>query len=345
MTLSTPIDKATIEAIQTEFNQAKKILLTTHKSPDGDAIGSSLALYLHLKSLGYNVVVSIPDPAPEFLHWLPSFKDIITYKKNKQALISIIEECDLILTIDYNHFARTGSEMAKNLEASKATKILIDHHQEPDNFMKYKVWDVNASSSSQLVYDLIVGLSGKDAITKEIGECIYTGLMTDTGSFRFATCTSHTMRIAAHLLDCGVDGNKIHQLVYDQNSIDRLHLMGYALEKMVLLEDYFTAYISLSKEELDRFNYKSGDTEGLVNKVLSVKGVKVAALLSEKEGNIRISFRSSAQFSVNEFSRKHFNGGGHYHAAGGNLTHDNITQACELFESTIKKYKNELESA
>ena len=176
------------------------------------------------------------------------------------------------------------------------------------------------------------------------GECLYTGIMTDTGSFRFATCTSHTMRIISHLLDEGVDGNEIHQMVYDQNSINRLHLMGYALEKMVLMKDYHTAYISLSKKELDRFKYEPGDTEGLVNKALSVKGVKVACLITEKEGSIRFSFRSSAQFSVNDFARAHFNGGGHYHAAGGSFK-GSIKEAVAAFEEQIKKYKNELESA
>lgn len=339
------IDAKTLAGIKEEFSASKRIMLTTHKSPDGDAIGSSLALYQYLKEMGHEVYVSVPDPAPAFLHWLPHFDELITYQKDKDYFKEVLNECDILIALDYNHFARTGSELGKLLSDSNALKILIDHHQEPDDFMKYKVWDVEASSTAQLVYDLIVGLSSEKSITKSIGECLYTGIMTDTGSFRFATCSSHTMRIVAHLLDCGVDGNNIHHLVYDQNSKDRLHLMGYALKKMVMIDDFHTAYISLSKEELDNFNYKAGDTEGLVNKILSVKGVKVAALITEKEGNIRFSFRSSAEFSVNAFARKHFSGGGHYHAAGGNISNDNIKEACSLFESSIKLYKDELELA
>lgn len=339
------IDTSTLNGIKEVLSGTKRIMLSTHKSPDGDAVGSSLALYQYLKEMGHEVYVSVPDPAPAFLHWMPCFDELITFQKDKEEFKDVLEKCDILIALDYNHFARTGEELGKLLASSNALKILIDHHQEPDDFMKYKVWDVEASSTAQLVYDLIVSLSGDKAITKDIGECLYTGIMTDTGSFRFATCSSHTMRIVAHLLDCGVDGNNIHHLVYDQNSKDRLHLMGYALKKMVTIDEYYTAYISLSKEELERFNYKAGDTEGLVNKILSVKGIKVAALITEKEGNIRFSFRSSAQFSVNAFSRKHFNGGGHYHAAGGNINNDNIEDACSLFDSSIKLYKDELEKA
>jgi len=338
------IDKVSLDGIRNELSKKKKILITTHKSPDGDAVGSSLGLYHYLVALGHEVWVSIPDPFPRFLQWIPGTDKLITYSKEKEKFEEVLKDIDILFALDYNHFPRTGDELGGILSASQAVKIMIDHHQEPDESMDFKVWDVGASSTAELVYDLIVSLSGDKGITKTIGECLYTGIMTDTGSFRFSTCTSHTMRITSHLLDEGVDGNKIHELVYDQNSIDRLHLMGYALEKMVFLKDYHTAYISLSRKELERFNYQAGDTEGLVNKVLSVKGVKVAALITEKEGNIRFSFRSSAQFSVNDFSRTHFNGGGHFHAAGGSIK-GNISEAVKLFEEHIKKYKNELESA
>ena len=213
---------------------------------------------------------------------------------------------------------------------------MIDHHQEPDDFMKYRIWDVMASSTAQLVWEFIVAISGKGAIDKSIGECLYTGIMTDTGSFRFTTCTAHTLRITADLLDIGVRGDLIHQKIYDQNSIDRLHLMGHALEKIVLMPEQNTAYISLSKEELKKFNYKPGDTEGLVNKVLSVKGVNVAALITEKENQIRMSLRSVGDFSVNQFARKYFNGGGHEHAAGGTLDMD-LDEAIKYFEEAVKK--------
>lgn len=344
MTYTYSLDDATFVGLKEELSGKKKIVLTTHRSPDGDAVGSSLALYHFLKEMGHEVYVTIPDPAPVFLHWLPGFNEIITIKSEKARFEEVLKNCDILFSLDYNHYARTGEELGKLLGDSNATKIMIDHHQEPDTFMKYKVWDTGASSTAQLVYDMIVVLQGGEVVSKEIGDCLYTGIMTDTGSFRFATCTSHTMRIVSNLLDYGVDGDKVHQLVYDQNSVDRIKLMGYALEKMVLLKDYYTAYITLSSKELRRFNYKAGDTEGLVNKVLSVKGVKVAALITEKEGSIRFSMRSSGEFSVNEFARKHFNGGGHYHAAGGMLK-ESMDEAVRLFEKYIKENKDELESA
>lgn len=344
MTYTYSLDEPTFEGLQEELSGKKKIVITTHRSPDGDAVGSSLGLYHYLKELGHEVYVTIPDPAPHFLQWMSGFGDIITIKNEKERFDAALKDCDILFSLDYNHYKRTGDELGAQLSASTATKIMIDHHQEPDDFMKYKVWDTGASSTAQLVYDMIVVLTGSEIVSKEIGECLYTGIMTDTGSFRFATCTSHTMRIVSNLLDYGVDGDRVHQLVFDQNSVDRIKLMGYALEKMVFLKEYHTAYISLSSKELRKFNYKAGDTEGLVNKVLSVKGVKVAALITEKEGSIRFSMRSSGEFSVNEFSRKHFNGGGHYHAAGGILNTD-MDDALAYFEKYIKENKDELESA
>lgn len=330
--------------IEKLLEKKSTIFISTHKSPDGDAIGSSLALYIYLKNMGHEVYASIPDDAPAFLHWMPEFEKLINYKRNKDEFEEKLANSSILFALDYNRFSRSGDELGSLLSKSNATKIMIDHHQEPDQNMDYMYWDTSASSTAQLVFDFISELSGEKEINKEIGDCLYTGIMTDTGSFRFSSCTSHTMRIVASLLDKGVDGNLVHQLVYDQNSIDRLRLMGYALEKIVLIDSCHTAYISLSRKELNRFNYKSGDTEGLVNKALSVVGIKVAALITEKEGLIRLSFRSSADFSVNEFSKKYFNGGGHYHAAGGSFN-GSISDACLLFEEKIKKHKDELESA
>ena len=330
------ISDETIKSLKSLFASSKRILLTTHKSPDGDAIGSSLALYHYLKSVGHEVTVSTPDEMPGFLKWMPGSEDILVFDQNKKNFVKALNESEIVFALDYNHFKRTGNEMEQLLTPSKAIKIMIDHHQSPDDFMKYRIWDVMASSTAQLVWEFIVAMSGKQAIDRNIGECLYTGIMTDTGSFRFTTCTAHTLRITADLLDIGVRGDLIHQKVYDQNSIDRLHLMGHALEKIVLMPDYHTAYISLSKEELKKFNYQPGDTEGLVNKVLSVKGVNVAALITEKENQIRMSLRSVGDFSVNQFSRTYFNGGGHEHAAGGTLNMD-LDEAIKYFEEAVKK--------
>lgn len=330
------ISTETIKSIKSLLSSPKRILLTTHKSPDGDAIGSSLALYQFLKNMGHTVTVSSPDDMPEFLKWMSQSDEILVFSNNRVKFEKAVEEAEIIFALDYNHFMRTGKDLEQLLTSSKALKIMIDHHQSPDDFMKYKVWDVMASSTAQLVYDFIVALSGKDTIDLNIGECLYTGIMTDTGSFRFTTCTAHTLRITADLLDIGVRGDLIHQKVYDQNSLDRIHLMGYALEKIVLMPQYKTAYITLSKEELLKFNYQPGDTEGLVNKVLSVKGVDVAALITQKENQIRLSLRSVGDFSVNQFSRTYFNGGGHEHAAGGSLEMD-LEAGIKYFEEAVKK--------
>jgi len=330
------ISDKTIKSLKSLLSSPKRILLTTHKSPDGDAIGSSLALYLYLKSMGHDVTVSVPDDMPGFLKWMPGSDDILIFAKHKKSFEEKLNNAEIVFALDYNHFKRTGNEMEKLLTSSNALKIMIDHHQSPDDFMKYRVWDVMASSTAQLVWDFIVALSGKKAVDKIIGECLYTGIMTDTGSFRFTTCTAHTLRITADLLELGVRGDLIHQRVYDQNSLNRIHLMGYALEKIVLMPEYYTAYISLSKEELKKFNYQPGDTEGLVNKVLSVKGVNVAALITEKENQVRMSLRSVGDFSVNQFSRTYFNGGGHEHAAGG-ILEMNLDEALMYFEEAVKK--------
>jgi len=330
------ISNNTVKEIKSLLSSSKKILLTTHKSPDGDAIGSSLALYHYLKAQGHDVSVSVPDDMPGFLKWMPGSKKLIVFNRNKKDFEKALDAAEIVFALDYNHFKRTGDKMEKLLSDNGALKIMIDHHQQPDDFMQYRVWDVMASSTAQLVWEFINALSGKETITKNIGDCLYTGIMTDTGSFRFSTCTSHTLRITADLLDIGVRGDLIHQEVYDVNSIDRLHLMGYALEKMVLMPDYNTSYIALSVSELKKFNYRPGDTEGLVNKALSVKGVNVAALLTQREGKVRISLRSSGTVSVNNLSRKYFNGGGHENAAGG-LLDMNMKKAIEYFEETIKK--------
>lgn len=337
MSEKSPITTTTAEGLKKLLSEPQRILLTTHKSPDGDAIGSSLAIYHYLSSRGHSVTMTVPDEMPEFLKWMPGRDKFLVFYKNKRKFNKALSQSNIIFALDYNHFKRTGEEMEPLLSASGAVKILIDHHLEPDNFPDYSIWDTGASSTAQLVWEFIVALSGKKAVDKTIGTCIYTGIMTDTGSFRFATCTAHTLRITAELLETGVRGDLIHQYVYDQNSIDRIHLLGYALEHIVLLEECHAGYIALSKEELKKFNYKPGDTEGLVNKVLSVKGVEIAALLTEKSNQVRLSLRSGGNYSVNRLAQKYFNGGGHEFAAGGTLEM-NFEEAVKYFEEKIKEF-------
>lgn len=315
--------------------KSKRIVITTHKSPDGDAVGSSLALGRFLTLLGHDASLVLPDSMPGFLAWMPGAERFLVFDNQPEEVQVRLDQAEILFSLDYNHFSRTGSAFQKPLEKTDAIKIMIDHHQEPDTFMDFKIWDVEASSTAQLVWEFIQLLNGNDRIDQTIGTCLYVGIMTDTGSFRFKTCTAHTFRIVAKLLDKGVDGDWIHQQVYDQNSKDRIRLMGYALEKIVFLEPQRTAYIALSKNDLKRFNYQPGDTEGLVNKILSVVGVEIAALITEKEGQVRLSLRSVGDFSVNDLARAHFNGGGHKHAAGGTLKM-NFNKAISYFVNTIE---------
>ncbi|MEP2240142.1 MAG: DHH family phosphoesterase, partial [Maribacter sp.] len=251
---------------------------------------------------------------------------------------------DIIFTLDFNHLGRVG-QMCNILESATATFVMVDHHQEPSDYAKIMYSDVKMSSTCEMVYVLINQLGDEKSITAEMANCIYTGIMTDTGSFKFAATTSNTHRVIADLMDKGAEGTEIHHRIYDTNSPSRLHLLGCALKNMVILEEYSTAYITLSQEELDTFNYQKGDTEGFVNYGLTLDGIKFAVIFIEnkEEGIYKISFRSVGEFSVNDFARKHFSGGGHTNAAGGK-SDDNLEETITKFTSLLPLYKNQLQS-
>ncbi len=298
---------------------SQKIVITTHRSPDGDAIGSSLALYHFLKKWNKDVQVIVPDSYPEFLHWLPGHQEVVIYVENTDRADGLIDEADLVFSLDYNILSRTGG-MQQKLEACGKKFILVDHHQQPGEYPVVSFSDTSASSTAEMIFELIDVLGRKDWIDKDCGACIYTGIMTDSGSFRFPNVSSATHQIAAQLMSIGVDHSEIHRQVYDNNLIHRLQLVGYALsEKLVVIEGCKAAYILLSREELARFNYQPGDTEGLVNYALSLKGVNVAAFVREGSNIVKMSFRSKGKFDVNTFARTYFSGGGHKNAAGGAL--------------------------
>jgi phosphoesterase RecJ-like protein len=321
----------------------KKILLTSHTNPDGDALGSSLALYHFLKKTGHDVMVMVPDRFPEFLYWMPGQKEIKIFEENKEQYAEHFANCDILVSLDYNAPSRLGKEPAKFFNSSKATKVLIDHHIDPD----YNSYDLcysttNISSTSEMVFELIEFLSPSN-LDEDIASCIYAGIMTDTGSFSYNCNYYSTFEIVAHLYKTGMDGQKINRLVYATNSESRVRLLGYSLSsKLKVVEPYHTAYIALTKKELEEFKYQSGDTEGLVNFALSIKGIKFAALFSERDNKIRISFRSAGDFSVNDFARKHFEGGGHKNAAGGD-SFIPMDKTLEKFERLLAEYNNELD--
>jgi phosphoesterase RecJ-like protein len=315
------------------LKSSKNIVIVTHWSPDGDAMGSSLALYHLLKQLKKTVNVIIPNQYPDFLRWLPGDKQVINFQESEVKALTTLNKCDLIFTLDFNSFKRM-EKLGEIIEKIDTPKVLIDHHQQPDNYASYYFHDVKACSTCELIYDFIVGIGHKKLIDKKIAACLYTGLMTDTGSFRYPSVTPKTHLVLSELLKTGIVPAEIHSKIYDTYSEERMRLLGYALsEKMTIIKDLPVAYISLSNLELKEFKFKKGDTEGLVNYPFSINGIKVCALFNESEdGYIKISFRSKGKIDVNKFARSYFNGGGHINAAGG--------KSEESLDKTIERFTN-----
>lgn len=318
--------------------QATSIVITAHKSPDGDSIGSSLALYHVLKDQGKQVSVVHPDPAPEFLNWVPGKENLIDMESNANLGASLIQNADLIFCLDYNEPSRVGEGIQSLLVDSKAVKIMIDHHLNPADFCTFTYSFTSACSTCELIYQWLKALNKTDKISVDSGTCLYLGIMTDTGSFRFPSVSPFTHEIAADLIHKGVKHFLIHEQVYDTNTIDRIKLRGYALsEKLVCLPDLPIAFVALSNDELNRFNYQKGDTEGLVNQVLGVQGIKMAVLFMEKDGKIKISFRAKGEYTVNAMAAKYFSGGGHAYASGG-ISDESLDATVEKFVTIVKEF-------
>lgn len=325
------------------LKRSQNIIIVTHWSPDGDAMGSSLALYNYLVKTGKKATVITPNDYPNFLHWLPGNNKVIDFLKSEKKATGLIKAADLIFTLDFNTFKRL-EKLGEVLEKSTAPKVLIDHHQQPDNYAVLQYHDVKASSTCELVYELIVGLGGKKLIDKDIAACLYTGLMTDTGSFKYDSVTPQTHRIIAGLLETGLKISDVHSAVYDTYSEHRMRLLGYCLtEKMVVMPGYSTAYITLDDKEQERFHYQKGDTEGIVNYPFAIKGIRFCAFFSESksEGKIKVSFRSKGTFDVNKFARAHFSGGGHINAAGGK-SDTSLKATIDKFVSLLPEYAKDL---
>jgi phosphoesterase RecJ-like protein len=331
-----------INALKQLLSTPQNIVIVPHKNPDGDAIGSTLALWHYLKNMGQEVTVVAPNDYPTFLKWMPGHEQILNFEKENTQAKEKIAAASLIFTLDFNHLGRIG-QMESSVKESDALFVMIDHHQAPSDYAKIMYSDVNMSSTCEMIYNFIEYLGDDDKITPEIANCIYTGIMTDTGSFKYASTTSRTHKVVAALIEKGAENTKAHNLVYDTNTPSRLHLLGCALKNMVILEDYNTAYITLSQEELDTYNYQKGNTEGFVNYGLTLSGIRFAVIFIEnkEEGIIKISFRSEGDFSVNEFARKHFNGGGHTNAAGGKSDMA-LAETVNYFVSILPKYKKQL---
>ncbi|MBU2920865.1 bifunctional oligoribonuclease/PAP phosphatase NrnA [Winogradskyella psychrotolerans] len=332
-----------ITKIKALLSAPKNIVIVPHRNPDGDAMGSTLALYHYLKLHNHDAKVIAPNDYPDFLKWLPGDDTVLKFESQQAESNLLIDKADIIFTLDFNAFHRAGHQMADVLEKSSAIKIMIDHHQQPDDYATFMYSDVNMSSTCEMVYNFIEMLSDTDKINATIATCLYVGIMTDTGSFRFPATTSKTHAVIGHLIDKGADNSQIHNNIYDTNSYSRLQLLGRAMQNLKVIPELRTAYITLSQAELDEFNFKKGDTEGFVNYALSLKGIIFATIFIEnKQDNIiKISLRSKGDFSVNEFSRAYFNGGGHTNAAGGR-SEDDMQTTINKFISILPQYKQDL---
>ncbi len=330
------MDKVNISKARLLINNATNIVVTAHKNPDGDAVGSALALYHFLKDKGKNVTAILPNRFPDFFDWMPDSEKIILFEQQEEEASSSIEEAELIFALDYNALHRTG-DMKPALESAKADFILIDHHQQPDEFT-VSFSDVKSCSTGQMIFQFCNALEENlEWLTNSISQCIYTGIMTDSGSFRFPSVTAETHRIVATLQEHGLKHAFVHENVYDTNLIGKLQLLGHALSnKLEIITGTKAAMISLSREELDRYGYKPGDTEGLVNYALSLADVNMAILVKEGNNIVKLSFRSKGEFDVNTFARAHFDGGGHKNAAGG--------ASFISFDKTVKKVKDTVSS-
>ncbi len=328
-----------IQAIQLLLATPKKIAIIPHRGPDGDAMGSTLGLYHFLLKNNHQPTVIAPNDFPDFLAWLPGSETVKIFEKDTENCTKILEEAELIFTLDFNAFHRTG-EMEHTLAKLTAPFIMIDHHQKPDDYAAYTYSDTSFGSTCEMVYNFISFLGRKEDLDKTIATCIYTGILTDSGSFRFPGTTGNTHRIIAELIDLGVENTQIPVLLFDNSSYSRLQLLGRALQNMKVFEEHKTSYTTLTQAELDSFDYVKGDTEGIVNYGLSIKGIVFTAIFIENKDEkiIKISFRSQGGFDVNQFARDHFNGGGHSNAAGGR-SDVSMEETVKKFEDLVNKLK------
>lgn len=320
----------------------RQVIIVTHHKPDADALGSSLGLAAYLKKGGHQVTVVTPSDYPGFLHWMPGNNEVIVYHESKKSEISkLIHASDIIFCLDFSSLKRIN-ELGEIIRKSKARKVLIDHHLEPEKFADFEKWDIHSASTAGLVYELISELGDRNKIDGAIADCLYAGLMTDTGGFRHNNTRREEFMIAADLVTLGANPTMVSKLIYDTNTISRLRLMGFTLyEKLTLLPELNTAYIVLAQEELKKFNSQTGDTEGFVNYGLSIEGIRLSVLIYERKDEVKLSFRSLGDFSVNDLARKYFNGGGHKNAAGGS-SDLSLNETVERFLKILPEFKMQL---
>lgn len=334
--------------IESKFKQAgewieksSQIVIIPHHNPDGDAIGSALGVFNLLIKYGKHPHIISPNDFPEFLDWLPGRPDVIIASRKRELAQTLIEQADLLIMTDFNCPTRIKG-IQEWVLGSKAKKILIDHHPEPKDFADLVFSDTSVSSTAELLYEFFVGIGLEKFVTHDVASCLFTGIITDTGSFSYNSSNPRTFEVVGALLKQGIDKDKIHSMVYNNFSARRMQLLGYCLhKKFVVLPEYKTGYISITLDELKLFDFEPGDTEGFVNYPLSVKGIIFSAIFIEKKDQVKVSFRSKGNFEANRFSEAHFKGGGHRNAAGGECDLD--MEAClERFTGLLPQYQKEL---
>jgi phosphoesterase RecJ-like protein len=324
------------------LDSPKKIVIIPHRKPDADALGSSLGLRSFLIKKGHDPVVISPTDYPEFLFWMEGNNSVVIGEKEKPEKIqAIINNADIVFCLDFNSLNRID-ELGEMVRKGSAIKFMIDHHLDPECDADFSFFSTSAAATAELIYEFIVKLGDRELIDKQIADCLYAGIMTDTGQFKHNNTSQNVHYVTANLMELGADVSKVGSLIYDTRSFDQLKFLGFSLgERLKFLPEYNTAYIAISAFDLKRFNSKTGDTEGLVNYALSLNDAVLGALIYEHEDNVRLSFRSKGSFSVNDFARDHFNGGGHKNAAGG-TSNFSFIETIENFENVLKEYKQEL---
>lgn len=325
-----------------ELSKKRKIVVTMHQKPDGDAMGSSTALYMFLQNMGHEVQVISPTNWADFLKWIPGADKAWDYEKNIELANEYIATADWIFCLDFNVLSRTRN-MQEVLLQAPGKRILIDHHQQPQTeVFSYGISDTSKSSTCEMVYDFIIAAGGGENITKEIASSLYAGTMTDTGSFRFPSTTASVHEMVAHLKKQGLDHSYVHEALFDNFSENRLRFIGNALlNRLDVFYEYNTAIITIPAQDLLKYDIKTGDTEGLVNYPLSIEGIKLAAILIDRGEERKLSFRSKGIFDVNVFARTYFNGGGHKNASGGSSSLA-LEEVKTAFINAMKENKEEL---
>lgn len=332
-----------LDLFQAQLASPKNIVITTHHKPDADALGSSLGMANYLVKKGHHVQVITPSDYPDFLKWMKGNDDVLIFSEaTSEKVADQIEKAEVIITLDFSVLSRIN-EMGEMVRAAKGFKVNVDHHLEPEDFADFRLWNTKAAATCELCYELIVALGDEQLIDEEIANCLYAGIMTDTGGFRHPNTTQNVHEVVAKLISFGANNSQVSKNIYDKSTLNRLRFLGFALgENLQVIEEYRTAFFALNAADLKRFSSKTGDTEGLVNYALSIEGITLGALFKETDEGVKISLRSTGEFPANEIASRFFNGGGHRNAAGGRVF-DSLEDTVEKFKSVLVEYKDQLQ--